>query len=143
MPVQRRNDGVPVVSFDPTLEVTPFELFTRLREGVDVPMLVDLREGTTAWRLRGSVLASQTEIEPPVDRDAVFYDQDGTLSAKSVRSWRERGYIRTWALMGGIDLYRFCLDPDVLETDTFLQQTSASGEPDSPAPKSGEQCEEW
>ena len=42
MPLHYRNDGKPVVAFDPRLEVSPFALFRRLDEGGDL-LLVDVQ----------------------------------------------------------------------------------------------------
>lgn len=122
MPVQHTDDGTPIVGFEPAIEISPFELFTRLRENQDRPVLVDLRRTPTDWRLRGSIRASDTDLEPPADRDTVFYDQAGDTSPAVVAGWRDRGFSRTWALMGGMDLYSFCLDASILDTDTFLER---------------------
>jgi hypothetical protein len=120
MPLHHNEDGVPVVRVDPTIEISPFELFEQLRDPDARPLLVDLRPPPRDWTLRGAIRRSPEEFEAPHDRDAVVFDEDGRIAPELVRRLRNEGQTRVWALFGGLDLYRFCLDPEIVETDTLL-----------------------
>ena len=54
MPVYYRDDKKPVVELDPRLELSPFTLFRRLREGTP-PLLVDIRRHPRGSTLAGSI----------------------------------------------------------------------------------------
>jgi len=137
VPTRFLDDETPVVQFDPQLEVSPFALFRRLKDG-DAPLLVDLRgaptsfeepegaigppgaEGAEQMGLAGAIPDPGPEWEPPDDRDTVLFDQDGSLAVARARALQAEGFERVRALFGGIDLYRFSLDPQVVGAETFL-----------------------
>ncbi len=128
MPTRFLDDETPVVQFDPLLEVSPFALFRRLREG-DTPLLVDLRSGAEGLGLAGAVADPGPGWEPPDDRDTILFDQDGSLAVDRARTLQAEGFERVRALFGGLDLYQFSLDPQVVGEETFLV---AAGPPPSP-----------
>jgi hypothetical protein len=119
VPTRYLDDETPVVQFDPQLEVSPFALFRRLKEG-DSPLLVDLREEAGEYTLTGALPDPGSAWEPPDDRDTVLFDQDGSLAVARARTFQAEGFERVRALFGGIDLYRFSLDPQVVGAETFL-----------------------
>lgn len=127
MPTYYRKDDKPVVQFDPTVEISPFALFRRLSDGRDV-LLVDARPADTATgkaggkrrSLTGSVSWEGDSWDPPSDRDVVLFDDDGSEAVAMAGRLLERGFPRVRALFGGLDLYEFSLDPQVVGEATFL-----------------------
>lgn len=121
MPTYRRPDGKPVVQFDPQLEVTAFTLFRRLREGRET-MLVDVREDPDGRSLEGARPLPSPDWEPPADADVVLFDDDGREALPHVQRLREAGFDRVRMLFGGLDLYEFSLDPEVVGEETYLRR---------------------
>lgn len=119
MPTRYTDDAKPVVQFDAELEISPFVLFRRLRDG-NPPLLVDVRKQPAARTLRGSVALPAEPWSPPEDRDTVLFDEDGSGATELARSMRERGATRVRALFGGLELYAFALDPEVVGAETYL-----------------------
>ena len=120
MPTFRGQGDAPVVQFDPTVEVSPFALFRRLKAG-SPPELVDVREGVTDGRsLRGAVTVDSAWKPAAADSEAVLFDDNGTRAVDRARSLQAAGFPRVRALFGGLDLYEFSLDPQVVGAKTFL-----------------------
>lgn len=134
MPIHPHGeDAAPVLTFDTRVEVSPFELFRALREGRP-PLLLDLRgesgpEGaadvgdTGRLALRGAVPFPGPDWRPPADRDVVLIDDDGRRAAAEARRLQAAGFPRVRALFGGLALYEFSLDPEVVGEDTGLEKT--------------------
>lgn len=118
MPAPALDEVLPV-PFDPEVEISPFALFRRLREG-DRPLLVDLRQDRGQIGFAGALPDPGPDWIPPTGRDAVLFDQQGSSAADRARRLRAAGAPAVWALFGGIDLYRFALDPVVVGEETFL-----------------------
>jgi hypothetical protein len=119
MPTRYLDDATPVVQFDPQLEVSPFALFRRLKDG-DAPLLVDVRPLPGRLTLAGAVPYPGPEWSPPADRDVVLFDDDGATAVDGARHMQAAGWPRVHALFGGLELYEFSLDPDVVGEETFL-----------------------
>ena len=119
MPTQRLPDGTPVVEFDPRIEISPFTLFRQLSAHQE-PLLVDVRPGSHRETLRGAELLSAESWTPPADRDVVLFDDDGSLAVPRARALQASGHSRVRALFGGLELYAFALDPEVVGAETFL-----------------------
>ena len=123
MPFHLRQDGKPVVAFDPRLEISPFALFRRLDEGERL-LLVDVRPGGDHRRtLKGAIRHEDDEWRPPADVDVVLFDDVGDLAVKWAARLIEAGHPRVRALFGGLDLYEFSLDPQVVGAETYLEET--------------------
>lgn len=134
MPIHPHGeDAAPVVTFDTRVEASPFELFRALREGRP-PLLLDLRDkpgpggvGDAAvsgrLALRGAVPFPGPDWQPPADQDAVLIDDHGTRAAAEARRLQAAGFPRVRALFGGLALYEFALDPEVVGEDTGLERT--------------------
>lgn len=120
------SDGKPVVRFEPALEVSPFALFRRLTAG-DPPLLVDVRRAPSRFSLRGAIALPAGPWRPPADVDTVLFDDDGSLATAEAGRFQEAGAPRVRALFGGLDLYAFALDPEVVGAETFLVTASESG----------------
>ncbi len=119
MPLHFRSDDKPVVEFDPRLELSPFTLFRRLREGQAL-LLVDVRSAPRGWTLRGaSPLPGPTWV-PPAGQDVLLFDDDGTEAVTVARELQAQGHPTVRALFGGLRLYEFSLDPEVVGEETFL-----------------------
>jgi hypothetical protein len=124
MPTRYLDDATPVVQFDPQIEISPFALFRRLKDG-DPPLLLDVRPGSpgqppSRLTLQGAVPYPGPEWSPPADRDVVLLDDDGATAVDGARHMQAAGWPRVKALFGGLDLYEFSLDPDVVGEETFL-----------------------
>ncbi len=120
MPVRLRPDDKPVVEFDPRLEISPFRLFRQLDEGA-APLLVDVRRQRRSQRtLRGAEPLPAAGWQPPPDRDVVLFDDDGSRAVELAARYQADGHRRVRALFGGLALYAFSLDPEVVGKETFL-----------------------
>lgn len=119
MPTYYRDDGKPVVQFDPQIEIAPFTLFRHLREGRG-PILVDIRTEPSSLTLEGAIGLPDPDWEPDEEADIVLFDDDGEESVDFARRLQEAGFPRVKALFGGLQLYLFALDPEALGQKTFL-----------------------
>jgi rhodanese-related sulfurtransferase len=115
----REDDATPIVQFDPQLEVSPFAVFRRLREGGGL-LLVDVRPEPGPLGLAGAFPYPGPEWAPPADQDVVLFDDDGTVALDGARHMQAAGYPRVKALFGGIELWEFSLDPEVVGEETYL-----------------------
>lgn len=105
--------------FDPTLHTSPFALFRRLREGRP-PVLVDVRPEPGPLTLQGAVPSPAPGWTPPADQDVVLFDDDGSIALETARRWQAAGHPRVRALFGGLALWDFALDPQVVGEETYL-----------------------
>lgn len=119
MPTRFLDDSTPVVQFDALLEVSPFVLFRRLKEG-KAPVLIDVRPEPGERTLAGAIPYPGPEWSPPVDEDVVLFDEDGSTAIEGARHMQAGGWPRVKALFGGLELYEFSLDPEVVGEETFL-----------------------
>jgi len=116
--------------FDPALHISPFRLFRWLheaREGrTEAPLLLELRKGRNLpLRLRDAQpISDPRSISLLGDREVVLVDDDGREATALTRRLRERstpGCERVRALYGGVELYDFALDPQVVGEERFLE----------------------
>lgn len=119
MPTRFLDDSTPVVQFDPLLEVSPFVLFRRMKEGKG-PVLIDVRPQPGGLTLDGAIPYPGPEWSPPADEDVVLFDDDGSMAIDGARHMQASGWPRVKALFGGLELYEFSLDPEVVGEETFL-----------------------
>ncbi len=119
MPTRYLDDETPVVQFDPQLEVSPFALFRLLKDG-NPPLLIDVRPEPGPLSLAGAIPYPGPEWSPPEDRDVVLFDDDGATALDGARHMQSAGYPRVKALFGGLELWEFSLDPEVVGQETFL-----------------------
>lgn len=119
MPTRYLDDQTPVVQFDPLLEISPFVLFRQIKEG-QAPLLIDVRPAPGSLTLQGAVPYPGPDWSPPQDRDVVLFDDDGSIAIDGARHMQSAGYPRVKALFGGLELYEFSLDPEVVGQETFL-----------------------
>ncbi len=125
MPTRYLDDETPVVPFDPLLEVSPFVLFRRIKEG-EAPLIVDVRPEPGRLTLQGAIPYPGPDWSPPQDRDVVLFDEDGSIAIEGARHMQSVGYPRVKALFGGLELYEFSLDPEVIGQETYLLSSAAS-----------------
>ena len=118
MPTHFDDDETPIVQFDMRYEISAFLIFRRLRDGKPVT-LIDVREDPSGYTLQGGQRVS-ADWEPPTDRPVVLFDDDGTEAIKAAEHYHERGFTNVKALFGGLDLWKFSLDPEVVGQETFL-----------------------
>lgn len=119
MPIRQHDNGLPVVEFDPGLEISPFVLFRRLSEGPS-PLLVDVRSRPGPLTFEGALRWPGAGWEPPADGDVVLFDEDGREAPEIARELQAAGHPRVRILFGGLELYAFALDPEVVGEATFL-----------------------
>jgi hypothetical protein len=119
MPTRYLDDSTPVVQFDPQLEVSPFALFRQMKEG-RAPLLIDVRPEPGPLTLQGAVPYPGPDWSPPKDQDVVLFDDDGATAIDGARHMQAAGWPRVRALFGGLELYEFSLDPEVVGEETFL-----------------------
>jgi hypothetical protein len=124
VPTRFLDDSTPVVQFDPQLEVSPFALFRRMKEG-HPPRLVDVRPEPGALTLAGAIPYPGPEWSPPAEEDVVLFDDDGSVAIEGARHMQAAGWPRVKALFGGLELYEFSLDPEVVGEETFLVRGGA------------------
>lgn len=126
MPTRYLDDTTPVVQFDPQLEVSPFALFRRMKEG-DPPLLVDVRPAPGRLSLQGATPYPGVDWSPPRDRDVVLIDDDSSVALDGARHMQAAGWDNVKALFGGLELYEFSLDPEVVGAETFLVRDKGQG----------------
>jgi len=119
MPLHYRSDNKPVVEFEPRLEISPFTLFRRLREEQDL-LLVDVRPEPSGLTLLGAIRLPDPDWQPPEDQDVLLFDNDGTTAVTIAQRLQSQGHPAVRALFGGLLLYEFSLDPEVVGEGTFL-----------------------
>jgi hypothetical protein len=119
MPIYQRNDGKPVVEFDPLLELSPFTLWRRLEED-RVPLLIDVRQSPRGMTLRGAERLIDPAWEPDPELVVLLFDDDGREAIELARNLQARGFDKVRALFGGLQLYEFSLDPEIIGRDTHL-----------------------
>lgn len=119
MPTRYLDDETPVVQFDPLLEISPFLLFRSLKEG-NPPVLIDVRPEPGELSLQGAIPYPGPDWSPPRDQDVVLFDDDGSIAIEGARHMQAAGWPRVKALFGGLELYEFSLDPQVIGEQTFL-----------------------
>ena len=119
MPTSYRDDDIPVVSFDPRLEISPFTLFRALRDG-KAPLLIDIRSQPMTKTLRGAMPMPRPDWRPLEGQPVVLIDNDGSEAVRLAAELHADGFTTVRALFGGLELYEFSLDPAVVEADTFL-----------------------
>ncbi len=122
MPTFVRDDDKPVVQFDPMLEVSPFLLFKRLSQDRG-PRLVDVRRQPSERTLRGADRATGPEWRPEPDEEVLLFDEDGSEALAWVQTLQGEGFERVKMLFGGLELYEFSLDPEIVGGDTFLERS--------------------
>lgn len=119
VPIYYRNDEKPVVTLDPLLEVSAFALFRRMRDGKH-PQLVDVRTDPSGMTLEGSTRIPGPDWEPDTDEEILLFDDDGTKAVELAKALQAKGFESVRALFGGLELYEFSLDPQVVGQETFL-----------------------
>ncbi|HLX07119.1 MAG TPA: hypothetical protein VKY89_04580 [Thermoanaerobaculia bacterium] len=123
MPTRHTTKGTPVVQFDPELEVPPYTIFRRLKEG-DPPLLIDVRPAGGRLALMGARGLPGPEWTPPPELDVVLIDDDGACAVDVARRLQAAGFRKVRALFGGLQLYEFSLDPQVVGAETYLIKRS-------------------
>lgn len=107
------------IQFDPQLEVSPFTVFRRLREGRP-PLLIDVRREPGPLTLRGAIPYPGPHWKPSEDADVVLFDEDGSLALEAARQLQAAGHARVRSLFGGLELWDFSLDPQVVGEERYL-----------------------
>ncbi len=121
MPTFLRPDEKPVVQFDPTLEISPFALFRLLRDG-QAPVLIDARAQPAGVGLAGALPRPDADWQPPEGERVVVFDDDGSEAEPLVRRLTAEGFHQVRMLFGGLELYAFALDPQVVGEETYLRE---------------------
>ncbi len=125
---QRRGPAdLPPIRFDPAIDVSPYELFRRFREGRP-PALYHLRDREPARRtLRGARPVTEERVRAgwtPPEEESVWLDEDGVRSREVALELRRRDAPGVRALFGGLRLYDYALDPRVVGEERYLRPIS-------------------
>ncbi len=127
MPSYEDSAGRPVIEFRPELEVSPFAVFRALKDGQEV-LLVDARSQPGRLTLAGAILIRGEAWTPPDEAGkVVLFDDDGREALPHVQRLIEVGYDNVRALFGGLELYEFALDPQVVGEETYLERIVDGG----------------
>ena len=118
MPTHFDDDETPIVQFDLRYEISAFLIFRRLRDGKPVT-LIDVRANRQGYTLEGSEPVT-AEWVPPNDRPVVLFDDDGKEAIAAAEYYHQKGFTNVKALFGGLELWKFSLDPEVVGEETFL-----------------------
>ena len=118
--------SLPPVDLDPEVEITPYALFRRLREGAAL-VLVDVRPAPTGLTFRGAVAwegpgggpRGESGWQPSPDRLVVLFDDEGPGAREIARRLRSEGCDAV-SLFGGLRLYDAALDPEVVGEERYL-----------------------
>lgn len=119
---------LPPVRFDPAIDVSPYELFRRLREGRP-PALYHL-QGRERFRLTlyGARPVTEDRLRAgwtPPEEESFWLDGDGVRSREVALDLRRRGARGVRALFGGLRLYDYALDPRVVGEERYLRPAAA------------------
>ena len=112
------DDETPVVQFDLRLEISAFVVFRRLRDGKPMS-LIDVRPEPEGYTLEGAEPLIEG-WQPPSDRQVVLFDDDGRRAIEIAGRFQEEGHTHVKALFGGLELWKFSLDPEIVGVETFL-----------------------
>jgi hypothetical protein len=105
--------------FDPEAQLSPLTLFRWLCEG-RTPRRVDLAADEAGPTLRGAEPWTGETTGWGEDETVVLLDLDGGAAVALARSLQGQGFHGTRALYGGLVLYDFVLDPEVVGPERFL-----------------------
>ena len=119
MPTFFRSDDKPIVQFDPRIEISPFQLLRRLK-GQHAPLLVDIRSEPSGRTFAGSSRHPGPDWSPPEGTEVVLFDEDGAEAYRIAERLQAEGHSGVKALFGGLELYLFALDPEVVGEETCL-----------------------
>ena len=119
MPTRHTTRGTPVVQFDPQLEIPPYTVYRRMKEG-DPPLLIDVRPAGGRLALMGARALPAPDWTPPREMDVVLVDDDGATAVEMARRLQAAGFPKVRALFGGLQLYEFSLDPQVVGPENYL-----------------------
>ncbi len=120
MPSYTDSRGNPVVEFQPQFEISPFSVFRALRDGVEL-VLVDVRTQAGRWTLDGAISMPNPDWLPDqTETQVILFDDDGREALVQVQRMHAAGHESVRALFGGLELYEFALDPQVVGEQTYL-----------------------
>jgi hypothetical protein len=111
------------IRFDPEVEISPYALFRRFKEG-RAPVLIDMRAVPGQRSFLGAIPWLGPEWTPPEDSEVVLFDDDGADSIEISRGLQAAGFPWVRSLFGGLELYDFSLDPAVVGEERFLKEPS-------------------
>lgn len=115
-----------MVEFRPELEVSPFAVFRALRDGREV-LLVDVRQRPEDLTLAGAIASEGPDWTPPEEAEkVVLFDDDGSEALPHVERLIKAGHDNVRALFGGLELYEFALDPQIVGEETYLIRVGES-----------------
>ncbi len=126
MPTYMREDRKPVVQFEPALEISPFILFRRLKKGQELH-LFDVRPTPGPLSLAGARRWPGQDWEPEDEKPVVLFDHNGNTAIPIVQKLQAAGFEQVRALFGGLELYEFSLDPQVVGSETYLVRSDDPG----------------
>ena len=109
-----------VPDLDPALQISPYRLFRMLVEG-ETPILVDLRPSPTETLDGARPVAELDAVLQGESEPVILFDEDGVEAVARAHRLQAAGHRGVRALYGGLELYRFALDPKVVGEERFLR----------------------
>lgn len=125
---RRGADPVPIdLDLDPEIHLSPYTLYRWLSEGRRL-LLADVRPrpqgGAPPERtLLGAEIVPGPDWTPPAGLPVILFDDDGRTAAPLARRLRTAGHGQVHALFGGLELYDYALDPQVVGEERCLIRT--------------------
>lgn len=113
------------MDFDPRSHLSPYRLFRWLREGRSLTLL-DLRPPPVPLTLAGARPFGHLQdllADGLVEGDGllVLFDDDGTSAAAALEELPMQLRSGARILFGGLELYDYCLDPQVVGDERYLR----------------------
>lgn len=110
-----------VPSFEPEIHIAPVELFRLLAEP-EPPLLIEWAAAASGVTFVGALPWPGPDWRPAAPETAiVVVDADGRAATDLARRLRAEGFTGVRALYGGVDLYEFALDPEVVGPERHLR----------------------
>jgi hypothetical protein len=116
------DDLAPGIDFDPRRHLSPYRLFRWLRERRPLTLL-DLRPPPVSITLAGARPFGNPQDLSAADNPIVLFDLDGASAAEALEGLPAELRSTARILFGGIELYEYCLDPQVVGEERFLRRS--------------------
>lgn len=126
------SDAPPLPPLVPGVTLSPYTLFHHLVDGTPV-LLVDVRPTPTGLTFTGARPWPGEDWQPPSDKLTVLFDDSGRLEGQGpqalvyAQALQRQGRQHVRALYGGLALYDFALDPQVVGEERFLVAATKKG----------------
>lgn len=120
------------LDLDPEIHLSPYTLYRWLSEGRRL-VSADVRPRPSGDAPPGRTLLGAESVPgpgwtPPAGLPVILFDDDGRTAAPLARRLRAAGHDQVHALFGGLELYDYALDPQVVGEYRFLVRAETPAE---------------